>query len=181
MGTQKHSYRRRSTAEIAQLVAEYRSSGLGPTAFCREKGMNRMTLQAYELRQPKEAGEAAPGKGSSATAISGGMPTEMGRRRHRSPAEVDRLVAEYEASGLRRREFCDRSGVALKSLARYLARRRKGQRGGTSPQWIPVEVAETASPTGELAVVLGSGRRIEVKRGFDGETLRRLLSELECG
>jgi hypothetical protein len=178
MGTQKHNYRRRTAAEIAQLVAEYRRSGLSPTAFCREKGMNRMTLQAYELRQ-QLASEGTPGKGSSATAVSAAMPTEMGRRRYRSPAEVDRLVAEYEASGLGRREFCQVSGVPAKTLARYVARYRKEQRGGTSPQWIPVEVAAPVSPTGELALVLGNGRRIEVKRDFDAETLRRLIVELE--
>ena len=32
---------------------------------------------------------------------------------------------------------------------------------------------------GALAVVLASGRRIEVKRGFDANTLRQLVSLLE--
>jgi transposase-like protein len=40
------------------------------------------------------------------------------RRRRRSRAEVERLVAEYEASGLSREEFCQRHGLALATLAR---------------------------------------------------------------
>jgi len=46
-------------------------------------------------------------------------------RRHRSRAEADQLAAEYEASGLSQAEFCQERDVALKTLARYLARFRK--------------------------------------------------------
>jgi hypothetical protein len=42
-----------------------------------------------------------------------------------------------------------------------------------------VEVAEQRGGNGELIVVLDSGRRIEVQRGFDAGTLRRLVAELE--
>ncbi|MGB8846144.1 MAG: hypothetical protein WCC73_10720 [Terracidiphilus sp.] len=54
-------YPRRSPAEVAQLVAEYESSGLKPSAFCRLKGMNRLTLETYRLRQ-KAASQAAVGE-----------------------------------------------------------------------------------------------------------------------
>jgi hypothetical protein len=90
------------------------------------------------------------------------------------------LAAECEASGLSRQEFCDQRGVPLKTLARYLARFRREKNGkdGTS-QWVAVEVAARDGNTGELAVVLEGGRRIEVGRGFDADTLRRLVAELE--
>jgi hypothetical protein len=90
------------------------------------------------------------------------------------------LAAECEASGLSRQEFCDQRGVPLKTLARYLARLRREKNGNdAAPQWIAVEVAGRKGNSGELAVVLNGGRRIEVKRGFDADTLRRLVAELE--
>jgi hypothetical protein len=42
------------------------------------------------------------------------------RRRRRSKEQVKRLVAEFEASGLERREFCGRHGLALSILQRHL-------------------------------------------------------------
>ena len=172
------AYRRRSPAEIAQLVAEYESSGLSPTAFCREKRMNRMTLQAYQLRQQKQLG-AAVGKDGSATA-SAGCSAAVGRRRYRNPAEADQLAAEYEASGLSREAFCVQHNVTMKTLARYIARRRR-QRAvqEPGPEWVAVEVARSRAGGGEIVVSLAGGRRIEVQPGFDADTLRKLVSVLE--
>jgi transposase-like protein len=109
--------------------------------------------------------------------------TGAGRRRSR--AEVDRLVAEYEASGLRRQEFCAKHGLSPVTLDRY--RRRRQQRPETascSSRFLRVEVSGAKSAGGgaqgnELAVVLGSGRRIEVRRGFDTELLAQLVQVLE--
>jgi hypothetical protein len=102
----------------------------------------------------------------------------LGRRRSRQGA--DRIAAEYEASGLSRQEFCDQRGVPLKTLARYLARLRREKDGNDgAPQWVAVEVAGRNGGSGELAVVLDGGRRIEVGRGFDATTLRRLVAALE--
>ena len=102
----------------------------------------------------------------------------LGRRRSRE--EADRLAAEYEASGLSQREFCDQRGVPLKTFARYLARYRREQAGESRlPQWVAVEVAAKHGDSAGLSVVLAGGRRIEVQPGFDAETLRRLMVELE--
>jgi hypothetical protein len=68
----------------------------------------------------------------------------------------------------------------MKTLARYVARLRREKSGKhEAPQWVAVEVAARQQDSGELVVMLGSGRRIEVRRGFDGATLRRLVAELE--
>ena len=107
---------------------------------------------------------------------------EAGRqgRRHRSRAEADQLAAEYEASGLSRQEFCTQNKVAFKTLARYVTRRRQQKAKNSEPQrWVAVELAGPSGCDGALAVVLASGRRIEVKRGFDASTLRQLVSLLE--
>jgi len=67
----------------------------------------------------------------------------------------------------------------LKTLVRYLARYRREQRNNKTPRWVAVEVAAKRGDGAELSIVLTSGRRIEVSRGFDVETLRRVVVALE--
>ncbi len=104
-------------------------------------------------------------------------------RRRRSSAEVEQLVAEYEGSGLGRVEFCRRRGLSLSTLARW--RKRQAQTNGPSEsRWLAVEVSAGSAGPGVgvgsgLAVALAGGRRIEIGRGFDAQTLRQLLSVLE--
>jgi len=91
------------------------------------------------------------------------------------------LVVEYEVGGMSREEFCRRHGLALSTLARYQRRREQGQGEGAGPsRWLAVELSG-AHPAGAsgLAVVLAGGRRIEVGRGFDAQTLQQLVSLLE--
>jgi transposase-like protein len=105
----------------------------------------------------------------------------VARRRRRSRAEAAQLVAEYEAGGLSREDFCRKHGLALSTLARYQRRREQGQDENAGPsRWLAVELSG-AHPAGAsgLAVVLASGRRIEVGRGFDANTLEQLVSLLE--
>jgi len=104
------------------------------------------------------------------------------QRRHRSRSEADGLAAEYEASGLSREEFCQKRNVALKSLSRYVARYRKGKAGGSQAQQlvaVELNLAGHKGCGGELVVLLASGRRIEIKRGFDAETLGQVVQALE--
>ena len=107
---------------------------------------------------------------------------EVGRpRRRRSRAQAEQLVVEYAASGMSREEFCRKHGLALSTLARYQRRREQGQDEGAGPsRWLAVELSG-AHPAGAsgLAVVLKGGRRIEVGRGFDSQTLQQLVSLLQ--
>ena len=92
------------------------------------------------------------------------------------------MAAEYEASEVKREDFCKQRDLGLKTLARYVTRYRKQQGGSKDPQrWVAVEVAGGNGSGGELCVLLSSGRRIEVKRGFDVTTLRQLVAVLEQG
>jgi len=108
-------------------------------------------------------------------------------KRRRSRAEVKQLVAEFEASGLGRTAFCQQRGLSLSSLSR--SRRRAQQAAGKVAQekrWLAVEVSGSgAVPGGDrasgLAVVLASGRRIEIGRSFDADTQQRLLAVVERG
>ena len=106
----------------------------------------------------------------------------VGRPRgRRSRAEAEQLVVEYKAGGMSRVEFCQKHGLALSTLARYQRRREQGHDEGVgSSRWLAVELSggHAAGPSG-LAVVLRGGRRIEVGRGFDTQTLQHLVSVVE--
>jgi hypothetical protein len=104
-------------------------------------------------------------------------------QRRRNQAEVEQVLAEYEASGLSRVAFCEQKGVSLATLARY--RKRQAQCDAVSGRrWLSVEVSggsaalETGASSG-LTVTLAGGRRIEVRRGFDSRTLVELVGVLE--
>jgi transposase len=106
-------------------------------------------------------------------------------KRRRSRAEVERLAAEYETSGLSRTAFCQQHGLSLSTLSRYRRRRESSasDAAGTK-QWLSVEVRgndPVATGYSGVAVVLPSGRRIEVGRDFDAGTLSRLLAVVERG
>ena len=108
-------------------------------------------------------------------------------KRRRSRAEIEQLVTEYEASGLGRTAFCQQRGLSLSTLARYRRRQEHTAGEGTEgKRWLAVEVCGAPAGAGGdrasgLAVVMASGRRIEVARGFDGDTLKRLLAVVERG
>ena len=107
-------------------------------------------------------------------------------KRRRSRAEIQQLIGEYEASGLGRISFCQQKGLSLSTLARYRKRQEQALSECTAGKpWLAVEVSGRAAVASEkasgLTVVLAGGRRIEVGRGFDGDTLRRLLAVVERG
>jgi hypothetical protein len=98
---------------------------------------------------------------------------EVPGRRRRSGEEIKRLVLEFEASGMRQNEFCRNHGLALSTLQRRLKRRRsvKGEVKAAG-RFVAVELAGKQSngnsrSSSALEVVLSSGRRIEVRPGFD--------------
>jgi hypothetical protein len=116
-------------------------------------------------------------------------------RRRRSRVEADRLVLEFERSGLTRQAFCAQHGLSIAALDKY--RRRCALELKPAQPWsaenriLPVEFVASISPAQAPAVgsrralwvELANGRRIEVADGFDGSTLERLVAVLEgaCG
>ena len=116
----------------------------------------------------------------------------------RSRTEAEQLVDAFESSGLGRREFCLKHGVALGTLDFWRKRRRqerdkvaskrpgkrnKDVRAGAASgsRLVAVELAglQENAASGGLVVVMSRGRRIEVSRWFDASTLERLLAVLE--
>ena len=101
----------------------------------------------------------------------------------RSPAEIEQLLSDYEASGLSQAAFCGQKGLSLATLARY--RKRRAQLpAGSAGGWLAVEVAGgrkglDAGASSGLALALPRGWRIEIGRGFDAGTLRQLVRTLQ--
>jgi hypothetical protein len=110
---------------------------------------------------------------------------EVGARKRRSGEEVNRLIVEFEGSGLRRSEFCRIRGMALSTLGRHLKNHGSGKAGiKAGCRLAAVELARQGRDNNPgtacaLEVVLSSGRRIEVRREFDSATLGRVVKVLE--
>ena len=116
--------------------------------------------------------------------------------RRRSRAEVERLVSEFEQSGLGRKEFSVAHGLSVHTLDAW---RRRVAGSAKREEIVPVEIvadravrmgsqAETPKgatraacmePRGQLRVVLGAVLSIEVDPGFDASELRRLIVVLD--
>jgi len=118
----------------------------------------------------------------------------LGRsRKRRSRAEAERLVHEYEQSGMTRVAFCRQHGLSVATLDKYRQRcRPRGladvdavrQRWSSVPL-VAVDLVDRATSSSGLSgesalfVELDGGRRIGVTAGFDAATLRQLIAVLE--
>lgn len=108
--------------------------------------------------------------------------------RRRGRAEADRLVSEFEQSGLRRKEFCTARGLSVHSLDAW---RRRVTQSGSAEKIVPVEIIEdrrasmgsmqagSLARNGQFRVVLAQGLWIEIEPGFDAVELRRLIAALD--
>jgi len=115
----------------------------------------------------------------------------VGRRPHRSRAEVARIVASYAQSGLSRSQFCRQHGLSLPTLNKYY--QRAGHRDALACTPLPHNAVELPLARVEfvekpathtvqhaaLQVELVGGRRISVSSGFDAASLTRLIAVLE--
>jgi transposase-like protein len=104
---------------------------------------------------------------------------EVPGRKRRSREEIQRLMMDFESSGLRQNEFCRKHGLALSTLQRQLKKRRLNQGEAKSSPLVAVQVGRKDSASCALEVVLESGRRIAVRQDFDSETLLRVVEVLE--
>ena len=109
--------------------------------------------------------------------------------RRRGRGEIERLVDLYRASGMGRKDFCRSHALGLSTLNCHLKQQPKKQNASGEDEIKPhrlvaVEVAAPASATkveapAALMVLLSNRRRVEVQRGFDEETLTKLVAVLE--
>jgi hypothetical protein len=133
------------------------------------------------------------------------------RNHRRGALEWARLIDEWKASGLSLPEFCRTRGLQKTTMCGWVykpALKRaieKAQRGDRpqpvdSPKFrkpsppkstsafVPVRLRQLVSSStietvqrSAIEVILGAGRRVVVDRGFDAETLRRVVAALESG
>jgi len=89
------------------------------------------------------------------------------------------LAAQFENSGLSRREFCELHGMALTTLDYYRYRDRKKKNGPV--RLLPLSMTGTGSAViGDgIAVVLSNGRRIEFRQPFTEAGLAQLVRTVE--
>jgi hypothetical protein len=117
------------------------------------------------------------------------------------------LIDQWRQSGLSLRAFCQQHGLSRGTMQNWIykptfkqaveeARRQAlapaadpsdadgHPRSAPSPTFLPVRVAEintshqSSDHTG-VEIVLGEGRRVVLRAGFDSETLRRVVAVLE--
>lgn len=102
-------------------------------------------------------------------------------RDERKEQECRRWIAQWRASGLSGRAFCERHGLATPSF--YAWRRTLERRAAGAPVFVAVQVVSDVVPSqaNAVEVVLTDGRTVRVAPGFDAATLRRLLAVLQEG
>jgi transposase-like protein len=100
-------------------------------------------------------------------------------RRRRSRAEAERLVQDFEQSGLSRKAFCGARGIGLHTLDYYRQRHRASGAEHAEQRLVPVELVGSAGGASGLRVELSNGRAIVVEAGFDATHLKRLVAVLE--
>jgi hypothetical protein len=88
-----------------------------------------------------------------------------------------RRLRRWQGSGLSVAVFCRRYGLAKHSF--YAWRRILARRDAEQSTFIPVQVLAENGAAATLEVLLVSGRRLRVPRGFDAATLRQVLAVLE--
>jgi len=102
--------------------------------------------------------------------------TVSGRR---SREETERLLVEFEQSGMTRQAFCRERSIALHTLD-YYRHKHKNRAKSSVARLLPVELVSPLPPRSCcLRVELANGRRIAVEEGFDVVLLKRLMTALE--
>jgi hypothetical protein len=92
----------------------------------------------------------------------------------RSKAEGQRIVEEFERSGLKRGQFCERNNLPVTTLDYWRGRKAKAAK----PQLVKVSV-QNQEPSPGFSVVLPNGRRIESPCNFRDAELARLIRVVE--
>ena len=96
------------------------------------------------------------------------------------------VLRQWRRSGLSVRAYCREQGLSEPSF--YAWRRTLAARDAVTVRFVSVQVTPEPQPApaadvsaGALELVLGAGRRLHIRPGFDGPTLTRLLALLEEG
>lgn len=105
--------RRRSRAEVEQLVTEFETSSLNRTEFCRAHGLSSSTLNRYRNRKSHQSGTAVE------TRL---VAVELSRTGPSRSAGAGSGLAVVSSGGWRIEVACGFDGVTLGRLLRVLER-----------------------------------------------------------
>jgi len=99
----------------------------------------------------------------------------------RSEAEIEALLAGYEASGQTRKEYCQAVGLAVTTLDYYRARQSRREREGAKRRtgMVRVTVARAAKTQGTPMLLEAGGRRLQWIWDGDEENLAGVLRAME--
>jgi hypothetical protein len=92
----------------------------------------------------------------------------------RNKEEIHGIVEGFAKSGLTRREYCAKHGIAVTTLDYWRRAQAKPK-----PKLVRVAIEETKPRTG-FALVLANGRRIESAWSFTESDLQRLIRVAEA-
>jgi len=99
------------------------------------------------------------------------------RRRH-SPAQKDRLLAQYRRSGLSQRQFAAKAGIGYSTLTLWLRKTAPARKPSKSAfVAVPNLLSTTTPPTYRLR--FSGGLSVEVASGFQTEELASLLQVVQ--
>jgi hypothetical protein len=90
-----------------------------------------------------------------------------------SKRKIRQIIAGFAASGMTRREYCEKHSIAVTTLD-YWRRRQKME-----PRLVEVVIEAPPAATG-FALVLANGRRIESSWRFNETDLERLIRVAEA-
>ena len=101
-------------------------------------------------------------------------------RQFRDPAEIDEILAAFEASGQSQSAFARAHDLSPSSLSNWLRRPRRRRRSKASrAALVPVQMIPPPCSSAPYEVQLANNRVVRVPPGFDTEELRRLLAAVE--
>ena len=101
------------------------------------------------------------------------------KRATKRSAEMLRVLEEYAASGLKRREFCQARGLAVTTFDYWRREHRiKAEKEERRPRLVKVEMAAGGS-SGQFTLSLANGRRIESAWSYNDTELARLIRIVE--
>lgn len=94
-----------------------------------------------------------------------------------------RVIADQERGDETQGEFCARRGLKLETFRNWKYRLARGE-GESRPapmSFIPLKLVDRAAETASgVELEFAGGRVVRVARGFDVETLKRLVEVLEA-
>ena len=95
--------------------------------------------------------------------------------RQHSRSEYEQLLARREREGLTYEELARRTGLNARTLAWWGWHLRRDGASRSAPAFAEVVTALAEEQSSGVAIQCRDGMRLLVARGFDGETLRRVL------